>query len=161
MNKKTTISIIGSVAIIIIVLFAIGTRDNTESNSTNTKTNTPSNFEPNQVTIPVNTKPQASPGQYVDYDEQKFTATTGTRVLFFHASWCPQCRSLESSIKSSQLPENTSIFKVDFDNSSDLKQKYGVTLQTTVVLVDASGNLVKKFVAYDTPNFDAVKSNLL
>lgn len=100
-------------------------------------------------------------GEYKDYAESEFSSTNGTRLLFFHAPWCPQCRSLETSIKSSQIPAGVTIFKVDYDSSQSLRQKYGVTIQTTVVRVDEQGNLVKKYVAYDDPSFANVAENLL
>jgi len=36
----------------------------------------------------------------------------------------------------SEIPENVNLLKVDYDNSTDLKEKYGVTMQHTFVLVD-------------------------
>lgn len=117
------------------------------------------------------TKPQAtssgeqqasqSAGAYKEYSEAAFAATSGTKVLFFHAAWCPQCRQLESDIKKGKIPGGVTIFKVDYDSSQKLRQKYGVTLQTTLVKVDDSGNEIKKFVAYDDPSLEAVVRNLL
>ena len=101
-------------------------------------------------------------GKYVEYkDLTDVTSTAGTKLLFFHAPWCPQCRALEKDITSVTLPENLTIFKVDYDTNQSLRQKYGVTLQTTMVNVDDSGNLIEKYVAYDKPNFASVKQNLL
>ncbi len=45
----------------------------------------------------------------------------------------------------SEIPENVNLLKVDYDSSSDLKQKYGVTMQHTFVLVDANGEMIKKW----------------
>lgn len=100
-------------------------------------------------------------GTYRDYSESAFSATSGTRLLFFHAPWCPQCRSLEASIQASTIPSGVTIFKVDYDSNQSLRQKYGVTIQTTVVRVDDSGNLSEKYVAYDDPSFANVAENLL
>ncbi len=68
---------------------------------------------------------------------------------------------LDASISKAELPDDTTIFKVDYDSNQDLRKKYGVTLQTTIVKVDADGNLVDKYVAYNEPSFEAVKENLL
>lgn len=38
-------------------------------------------------------------GSYVDYDEKAVGETQGTKLLFFHAPWCSQCRELEADIK--------------------------------------------------------------
>ncbi len=103
----------------------------------------------------------ASAGVYTAYQAEKVAATQGTKLLFFHAPWCPQCRKLEASIKASTIPQGVTIFKVDYDTNQALRQKYGVTLQTTFVKIDDQGNLVDKFVAYDEPTFESVKRNLL
>lgn len=103
----------------------------------------------------------SQPGAYVDYQESLIASTPGAKVLFFHAPWCPQCRQLESEIKAGPLPDNTTIFKVDYDTNQSLRQRYGVSLQTTLVQVDDQGNLVKKYVAYDDPTLDALKQNIL
>jgi len=66
-------------------------------------------------------------------------------ALFFHASRCPSCRSLDKDISTSnELPENTIVFKVDYDTQTDLKTQYGVTSQHTIVLIDENKNLVQK-----------------
>jgi thiol-disulfide isomerase/thioredoxin len=102
-----------------------------------------------------------SGGAYINYKDGVITNTSGTKLLFFHAAWCPQCRELEADIKKSGVPEGVTIIKVDYDTNQPLRQKYGVTLQTTLVKVDDNGELIKKFVAYDDPSLDAVKKNLL
>jgi hypothetical protein len=68
---------------------------------------------------------------------------------------------LDADIKQKGVPEGVAIIKVDYDTSQKLRQKYGVTLQTTIVRVDDNGELVKKYVAYDEPSLSAVAKNLL
>lgn len=97
-------------------------------------------------------------GSYVDYKNNIIATTSGEKLLFFHAKWCPQCRELEADIKKGPIPDNTTIIKVDFDNSQDLRQKYGVTQQTTIVRVNDDGSLAKKFVAYNEPTLAAIIS---
>lgn len=104
---------------------------------------------------------QSVAGTYVDYNEDSLATAQGTKVLFFHAPWCPQCRSLEADIKKQGVPNGTTILKVDYDTNQDLRRKYGVSIQTTLVKIDKQGNLVKKYVAYDEPTIAAVKANLL
>lgn len=65
-------------------------------------------------------------------------------VLFFHAARCPSCKSLDESIKANQLPANTVVFKIDYDNSTDLKKQYGVTTQHTLVRIDADMSMIEK-----------------
>jgi len=43
------------------------------------------------------------------------------------------------------IPENLTILKVDYDSATDLKKKYAVTTQHTLVQVDQGGNLIKKW----------------
>lgn len=102
-----------------------------------------------------------TPGQYTAYSEPAFMqAGSQTRILFFHASWCPQCRLLDQDIQKQQLPPGVIIFKVDYDTNLALRQKYGVTLQTTLVKVDGSGNKLKSVVAYSAPTYNTVKAEL-
>lgn len=106
--------------------------------------------------------PTASrPGSYMPYAADSIAKTAGTKILFFHAPWCPQCRSLEASITSGTIPENVTIVKIDYDTNQALRQKYGVTIQTTLVKIDDNGDLIKKFVAYDEPTLASVIENLL
>lgn len=120
-----------------------------------------------QKTTPVPTvsttspAPASQPGAYVSYSDTIIADTKGTKILFFHAPWCPQCRSLESSIKEATLPDGVTIIKTDYDSNQSLRQKYGVTLQTTLVKVDDDGNLIEKYVAYNEPSYNSVKDNLL
>lgn len=107
--------------------------------------------------------PMAStnPGEYKEYSERVANATEGTKLLFFHAPWCPQCRSLEASIQKGTIPNGITIFKVDYDSNQALRKKYGVTIQTTIVRVNDAGELVEKYVAYDEPTLAAVLKNAL
>lgn len=87
-------------------------------------------------------------GSYEEYSADKITrAETGDVVLFFHASWCPSCRGLNSSIESnlSSIPEGVTILKADYDKEVELKKKYGVTTQHTLVQVDKYGNMINKW----------------
>ncbi len=87
-------------------------------------------------------------GVYEAYAPEKLArAETGDVVLFFHASWCPSCRGLNSDIEKNlgAIPEDMSILKMDYDKETELKKKYGVTYQHTLVQVDKDGNLIKKW----------------
>lgn len=89
-----------------------------------------------------------SAGSYESYAPSKLAmAETGKVVLFFRAPWCPTCRALDADIKShlQDIPQGVTILDVDYDSSSALKQKYGVTYQHTLVQVDATGNQLKKW----------------
>lgn len=87
-------------------------------------------------------------GSYGPYSADKVAmATDGDVVLFFKAVWCPTCRALEADIKANieNLPANVTILEVNYDTATELRQKYGVTTQHTLVQVDANGNLITKW----------------
>jgi thiol-disulfide isomerase/thioredoxin len=81
-------------------------------------------------------------GTYEAYTEEKIArAATGDVVLFFHASWCPTCKVLDSDLKLNlmDIPKGVTILDVNYDTETALKEKYGVTYQHTLVQVDAQG----------------------
>lgn len=87
-------------------------------------------------------------GSYEEYSEEKIAmAATGDVVIFFHASWCPSCRALNMDIEKNigEIPPGMAILKADYDKEADLKKKYGVTTQHTLVQVDKNGNVIKKW----------------
>ena len=81
---------------------------------------------------------------YWDYSLDKLS-TTKNNVLFFAASWCPTCQATDKNLKSEIIPDDLNILKVDYDNYTDLKKKYWITMQHTFVLVDSSWNMIKKW----------------
>ncbi len=101
-----------------------------------------------------------APGEYVQYSEAALADAAGTPVLFFHAPWCPQCRALDADIVARGVPAGVTILKVDYDTSQALRERYGVTLQTTVVAVDESGGATATFVPYDEPTLDSALAGL-
>lgn len=84
---------------------------------------------------------------YADYIAKKDNYKDAHVVLYFHAPWCPTCQALDKNINANitNLPANTIIVKTDYDSSTDLKKKYGVTYQHTLVQIDAGGNKIKKW----------------
>lgn len=87
-------------------------------------------------------------GSYEIYSAEKIAmAATGNVVLFFHASWCPSCRGLNSDIEKNvaNIPAGVTILKTDYDKETELKKKYGVTTQHTLVQVNKDGELIKKW----------------
>jgi len=87
-------------------------------------------------------------GSYEAYAPEKIArAETGDVVLFFHASWCPSCRVLGSDIEKNvaSIPAGVTILKVDYDKEAELKKKYGVTYQHTLVQVAADGSMITKW----------------
>jgi thiol-disulfide isomerase/thioredoxin len=84
-------------------------------------------------------------GSYVtlaEYNSNPSKYSDSKKVYFFHASWCPICQGIDKEITAdtSSIPAGVTLIKTDFDTSTELRQKYGVTTQYTFVQVDASGN---------------------
>lgn len=93
---------------------------------------------------------QAVQTRYLDYSQAnlaKATASGGRVVVFFKASWCPMCKAAEADFQAhfDQLPKDVTILKTDYDTATDLKTKYGVTMQDTFVQVDSEGTMVTKW----------------
>ncbi len=96
----------------------------------------------------------AKAGSYEAYSPEKIALASakGNVVLNFFAAWCPLCRTLKADIQANlaNIPSNLTILTVDYDNSTDIKKKYGVTYQHTMVQVDKDGNLIKKWMGSPT-----------
>ena len=86
----------------------------------------------------------AAQGRYVDYATYSAAPASyaaGKVVLFFHATWCPDCRRTDANLTAdpSSLPAGVTVVKVDYDSMTDLRQRYGVTRQWTFVSIGADG----------------------
>jgi thiol-disulfide isomerase/thioredoxin len=93
-----------------------------------------------------NTNDNTNPGMYATYDSSLLAkADNGDVVLFFRASWCPTCRALDTDIKANQIPDGLTILDINYDDSTELRKKYGVTVQHTLVKVNSKGELIKKW----------------
>lgn len=100
-----------------------------------------------------------SKGTYTDYDAAKLAnAEHGKVVLFFHAPWCPTCKEADKNFTSSTPFDGLTLLKTDYDSSTDLKKKYGITYQHTFVQVDRDGKLIKKWSG--STSYDDIKSQL-
>jgi thiol-disulfide isomerase/thioredoxin len=126
----------------------------TLSETSNTTTNDALSETSNTTTNKAITKTEDSQAQilqpYQVYSPEALQAAQETDnkiVLFFHATWCPSCRALDSEITSNlaEIPENLTIFKVNYDAETALKQQYSVTTQHTLVQIDSTGNEVTKW----------------
>lgn len=100
-------------------------------------------------------------GRYEPYDPALVSgAGYNDTILFFHASWCPECRAFEAAINESGVPDGAQILKVDYDSSADLRQQYGVTIQSSFVKVNAAGERQSSWVGYGKDkSVDAILEN--
>lgn len=83
-------------------------------------------------------------GTYTDFTDDVI-GNGKSSILFFAASWCPSCQAHSARISEWYADGSLypSVYKVDYDNSGDLKQRYGVVQQDTFVRIDGEGNAVK------------------
>lgn len=121
-------------------------------------TPSPSETASEEPTEPATT----AAGVYRDYSPEALAAAEGRVLLFFHAPWCPQCRSIEADVATQGVPDGVTILVVDYDTNQELRQKYGVTLQTSFVEVDTSGEALQPvYVAYSDPHLAPTLDALL
>lgn len=157
MNKKLVIGVVIILVIIAIVVFAGGEKNmdtamkdmsSEESMMSEKDMDTMMDDKDMENKMDDSMTKDMMVGSYESYTPEKLArAESGDVVLFFHASWCPSCRGLDADIKKnmSEIPENVSILQVDYDAETELKKKYGVTTQHTLVQVDAQGNMITKW----------------
>jgi thiol-disulfide isomerase/thioredoxin len=87
--------------------------------------------------------------KYTDYSDAKLANSQEDTVLFFHAKWCPTCNSLDDSIEEAlqngDYPDDLTVLKIDYDTNQELKERYMVNHQHTLVQVDDEGDSLKKW----------------
>ncbi|MCY7412520.1 MAG: thioredoxin family protein [Salinibacterium sp.] len=87
--------------------------------------------------------------RYQPYSEQALSEAgpDDTVVLFFSAAWCGTCKVLRDDIAANQqsIPDGVRILLVDFDDSTELKQKYDVVAQHTLVQADNAGEGIARW----------------
>lgn len=94
---------------------------------------------------------QAAPGAVVLSFENEAQvnalAAKGKTVVFFFASWCPNCRATVAELNArwAEVNPDLTLVVADYDKEAALKGKYGVTYQDTFVLLDAKGEAVKSW----------------
>jgi hypothetical protein len=94
-------------------------------------------------------------GRYEVYESGKIPPPVGERVvLFFHAPWSELSRDLDMDIMTNndQIPERVLILKTDYDKRTSLKEKYEVKTEHTLVEINQTGDLVKKWIGGVTLN---------
>ena len=101
----------------------------------------------------VTTDKAMAAGAYIslaDYKSAMADYADTAVVLFFHASWCPDCKATDTSLTTDGVPDGLTVVKVDYDTETDLKKKYGITQQHTFVEVDPEQMAVSKWTGTKT-----------
>ena len=98
---------------------------------------------------------EAASQSYITYDQyqaSKDTYADSKVVLFFNATWCPDCRAINEALTSDpgKIPAGTTVVSVDYDQHADLRQRHGVTMQHTFVQIDSSGEKVRQWTSTST-----------
>lgn len=98
----------------------------------------------------ANTEVVVENNGYVEFDEASYEQSLAdwkNVALFFHATWCPTCTALSADMSANyeNIPSDTVVYQLDYDTSTELKEKYLVTKQHTIVVVDADGEMINSF----------------
>ncbi len=101
----------------------------------------------------------AAAGEYIDYSPEAVASAQGTKVLFFHASWCSTCQALDQNINAGRVPDGVTIFSVNYDTEDELRSKYEVRTQHTLVQIDDAGNKLTSW--YGSYTIDQIIDQLI
>lgn len=92
-------------------------------------------------------------GSYEELNAGALESALGNQniVLFFHADWCPSCVATDTEIKEriTELPEDTIIFKTNYDQEVKLREKFLITAQHSIVIIDKNNALQFKQTGFD------------
>lgn len=70
-------------------------------------------------------------------------------ALYFKANWCLNCKLLEDELKEKGFPDGIDIYEVDFDQAKDLREKYSVNNQHTLLLLNNKKEEIWRDVSWD------------
>ena len=66
------------------------------------------------------------------------------KVLKFHATWCAPCKMLSKVIEDAGDKLTLPFENIDIDENMDLAKKYGIRGVPTMVIVNDSGEEIKR-----------------
>ncbi len=121
------------------------TNSKTSGNDTTTVSDSNADIDESDAAVDGDTEFESG---YEDWDEKYLEyAKDNNVVLFFYAPWCPTCKVLNDNLNTSidDVPNNLLLLKTNYDSEKELKKKYGVTYQHTLVQVDENGDMIKKW----------------
>ncbi len=86
-------------------------------------------------------------------DAEKIASESGKPyVLDFYASWCSTCRKqksvLEKLLKEDEIKDIT-VFKVDYDEETELKKLHNVKRQSTLILLKKDNEISREVATTD------------
>lgn len=163
MNKMLVVATVSLASLLVVgcdmVVNEVGnSNSDTASNAkatTDTEVVSTSTTESNDSTV-------KKVAQYEMYDSNSHADYIGKKphVLYFSADWCATCQTLKKKVQAdlANFPEETEILQVNYDTATQLKKEYGVTAQTTFVVLDKDGKVVEKLVV---PTVDKLKDAVI
>jgi len=93
-----------------------------------------------------------------DLNQAMEEAKKSNKTIFidFYADWCSYCGEMDEETFTDpqvvgKLTQNYVLLKVDMDENPDLSSKYKAYSLPTMVIVDSSGNEIKRIIGYQTP----------
>lgn len=91
------------------------------------------------------TAARATVVEYAGEADLAARAAKGKTVVFFFASWCPNCRATVTELNArwGDVSPGLTLVIADYDKETALKKRFGVTYQDTFVLIDGSAKVVK------------------
>ncbi len=89
----------------------------------------------------------AIPSAYLPYTNERLSMVSegANVVIFFAASWCPTCKILDDNLTAAEIPTGLVVLKADYDTEIELKQKYNIIYQHTLVHVNEKGDQLSKW----------------
>lgn len=138
---------LAAVIIVVLALISFGIKSNSSKN-----TSPPLNSTTLQEDESVSQKSLRSTA-YIEYSKSELESSSGRRVLYFYANWCPSCKVTNKDFLANpnKIPEDVVIIRTNYNDSDtdqeekDLAKKYGITYQHTFVQIDQNGNEVTKW----------------
>ena len=93
-----------------------------------------------------------------DLNQAMDEAKKSNKTIFidFYADWCSYCGEMDEKAFTdpqvvAKLTQNYVLLKVDVDENPSLSSKYTAYSLPTMVIVDSSGNEIKRIIGYQTP----------
>lgn len=103
-------------------------------------------------------KATATVANFESQEQLDSLAAKGKTVVFFFASWCPNCRATiaELNARWAEVNPDLTVIVANYDKETALKARYGVTYQDTFVLLDAKGEAVR---SWNSGGVDGLNAN--
>lgn len=119
------------------------------------------------INFKVNSLEEVAPivhGSFEELSPSALEASLNVKniVLFFHADWCPSCQATDQEIKDRifELPPDSIIFRTDFDTETVLREKFEITQQHSIVIINKQNQLAFKQVGFNFDDIIAVLERL-